>query len=108
MKSRKKRLAEDDQLELIDRQAWELAEREAASEAMRIKLQREREEQAVTIPPSDIVISRTEQRQHAERASRGEIANQLRTQNRSLALLFLLAAATCALIWWGLTLMQGL
>lgn len=107
MKSRKKRLKEDDQLELLSQKELELLERQAASEAARIKLQKEREERERTIPPCEEVRLREELRRHQELASRGEIANQLRTQQRSIALFFLLIAATCSLLWWGMRLMQG-
>ena len=44
---------------------------------------------------------------HENIVSRGEVKNILRDQNRSVALLVLLLAATGSLIWWGLKLMQG-
>jgi hypothetical protein len=60
-----------------------------------------------TMPPLDEIQERAARKRHEQTVSRGEVANVLRDQNRSLLLLVLLLAATAALIGWGLKLMQG-
>lgn len=103
----KKQFKEEQQLDLLQQQEFELAERQKASAEAQIRLEKERREQACTIPPCEEVRDRESRKRHEAMASRGEIANQLRTQNHSLFLLFLLITATATLIWWGLRLMQG-
>lgn len=71
------------------------------------EIERTRAESERTIPPLREITEREKWRQHEQLVSRGEIANVRRDQNQGLLLLFLLIAATCTLIWWGLRLMQG-
>lgn len=106
MKS-KKRFKEDQELDLLQQQQLELVARQKASSEARERIERERIEREITVPPFDEIQARKERKRHELYVTRGEISNELRTQNRSLMLLFLLAAATCALVWWGFSLMQG-
>ena len=71
------------------------------------EIERNRAENERTIPPLREIMERERWRQHEETVTRGEVANVRRDQNQGLLLLFLLTAATCTLIWWGLRLMQG-
>lgn len=71
------------------------------------KLAQEQKEQECTMPPLAEIEDRRRRKMHDDMVSRGEVANILRDQNRSLSLIFLLLAATGSLIWWGLKLMQG-
>lgn len=71
------------------------------------KLALELKERESTMPPLQEIEERKRRLAHEELVSRGEVANILRDQNRSLMLLILLLAATGSLIWWGLKLMQG-
>lgn len=71
------------------------------------EIERNRAENERTIPPLSEITERERWRNHEHLVSRGEVANVRRDQNQGLLLLFLLIAATSALIWWGLRLMQG-
>jgi hypothetical protein len=82
-----------------------LLERECA--LLPKKLAQEQKDRECTMPPLAEIEERRRRREHEELVSRGEVANILRDQNRSIGLLLLLLAATGALIWWGVMLMQG-
>ncbi|MEI8039082.1 MAG: hypothetical protein WCJ14_11895 [Verrucomicrobiota bacterium] len=84
-----------------------LRQQEKESSANRERLVKERSERERTMPPLDEVQDRARRILHEQSVSRGEVGNILRTQNRDLLLIFLLLAATCALVWWGLQLMRG-
>jgi hypothetical protein len=71
------------------------------------RIAKERIERESMMPPLDEIQVRMQRKHHEQIVSRGEVANVRRDQNRSLVMLFLLIAATCSLIWWGLRLMQG-
>jgi hypothetical protein len=71
------------------------------------KLALEQKERECTMPPLAEIEERRRRVAHEEIISRGEAKNILRDQNRSIALLILLVAATGSLIWWGIRLMQG-
>lgn len=71
------------------------------------KLALELKERECTMPPLAEIEERRLRRQHEEIVSRGQVANILRGQSRSLLLLLSLLAATGTLIWWGVKLMQG-
>jgi hypothetical protein len=109
MSAMSRRSPSKDDLELVEiREAEQqllLREKEFAENQKRIT--RERIERECTMPPLDEIESRARRKQHEEIVSRGAIANVRRDQNRSLMMLFLLVAATCSLVWWGLRLMQG-
>jgi hypothetical protein len=71
------------------------------------KLALEQKERECTMPPLAEIEERRRRVAHEEIVSRGEAKNILRDQNRSIALLILLIAATGSLVWWGIKLMQG-
>ncbi len=71
------------------------------------KLAQELRERECTMPPLAEIEERRLRREHEEIVSRGQVANILRDQSRSVLLLLLLLTATCSLIWWGVKLMQG-
>ncbi|MCB1133379.1 MAG: hypothetical protein KDN05_19820, partial [Verrucomicrobiae bacterium] len=73
----------------------------------RQRIAEERIERESTIPPLEEIREREARKKYEETVSRGEIANLVRTQNRSLLLLVLLVTAACTLVWWGLRVMQG-
>lgn len=85
----------------------QLRKRELEFAANRERLVQQRKEQERTMPPLAEVRERERRIQHEATVSRGEVINIRRAQNRSLLLIFLLIAATCALVWWGVQLMQG-
>ena len=105
--SRTSRTMEDLELAKIRATEQELLKRERQSTANRQRIAREQSERQSTMPPLEEIQVRTQRIQHELTVSRGEVANMLRTQNRSLLLLLLLVTATGTLIWWGLKLMQG-
>lgn len=82
-----------------------LREREIAENEKRIA--RERIERESTMPPLEEIEKRKKRKSHEQIVSRGEVTNVRRDQSRSLMMLFLLVAATCSLVWWGIKLMQG-
>jgi len=85
----------------------ELQNRMREFERSQREIERSRAENEATIPPLLEIMERERTRQHEHLVSRGEVANVRRDQNQGLLLLFLLLAATSALIWWGLQLMRG-
>jgi hypothetical protein len=98
---------EDLELNQLLESEGELARRQREIDEARRRIAEERAEQERTIPPLEEIQARIQRRKHEEIVSRGEIANIRRDQNRSLMMLALLIAATAALVWWGLRLMQG-
>lgn len=95
-------------LEEINRQTEELARKQREIAALPKKLERERRELETTLPPMPDIAERERVRRYEEEnASRREARNRQITQNRSIALFFLLCACTAALIAWGLHLMRG-
>ena len=105
--SRPKYFKEELELEQLRATEQELLRREKESAEIRKRLARERSEQERTMPPLEEVQARARRIQHEINVSRGEVVNLMRTQNRSVLLLLLLVSATCALVWWGVKLMQG-
>lgn len=72
------------------------------------RLAREQKERETTMPPLAEIEERRRRKEHDQMiTARGQAANILRDQNRSLWLLLLLLTATGTLIWWGIKLMQG-
>ena len=101
-------LSQDElELNLLRQREELLRQREKESSANRERLVRERSERERTMPPLADVRERERRIQHEQAVSRGEVINILRAQNRSIALLFLLIATACSLVWWGLQLMRG-
>lgn len=106
--SRANRSKEDAELDQIRETEQQLEARQKVFTESKKRIAEERIERERTMPPLEEIEIRTRQRIFEEQVvSRGQAVNLLRTQNRSLLLLFLLVAATCALVWWGFTLMQG-
>ncbi|BCX46243.1 hypothetical protein HAHE_01510 [Haloferula helveola] len=100
-KSRSRRDEAVDEIELARR---ELEEKIAALEQLPAQLEMEMIESETTMPPPDDIVDRQRQRDFEEKAARGQIRNERRTQGRSLLLMFLLLAATAAMISWIVTL----
>lgn len=105
--SRKILTKEDLELAQLRATEQQLLKREKEFTENRRRLSQERIEREGTLPPLEEVEARARRKQHELCVSRGEVVNILRVQNRSLMLLLLLIAATCTLVWWGVTLMQG-
>ncbi|MEM1083727.1 MAG: hypothetical protein AAGI48_06355 [Verrucomicrobiota bacterium] len=70
------------------------------------QLELEMQEQERTMPPPEDLEDRRRQRDFEEKAARGQIRNERRTQGRSLFLMFLLLGATAAMVAWVITLAQ--
>lgn len=98
---------DDQDLDALQRAEADLDARIAELSSLPERMQRQREELAATLPPPDDFEDRERQRLFEERASRGKIRNERKTQRRSLLLLVLLLIATGSLIAWGLSLMKG-
>ena len=98
-----------EQLELdqIHETELQLLQREKASNEYRKRIAEERKDRECMMPPLEEIQVRLDRKKHEMSVTRGEVANELRTQNRSLLMLVLLVTATCTLVWWGLKLMQG-
>ena len=71
------------------------------------KLAQELRDRECMMPPLPEVADRARRKEHELIVSRGQVANILRDQSRSVMLLVLLLTATGSLIWWGVKLMQG-
>lgn len=105
--ARGKKLKEDLELDLLRETEQQLLQKQKEFAEIPKKLAAEIRERETTMPPLAEIEDRKRRLAHEEMVSRGEVANILRDQNRSLMLLVLLLAATASLIWWGLKLMQG-
>lgn len=104
-KTRKSRAVDPD-LEPLDLAQRELDAKIAALEALPEQLELEIREQERTMPPPEDLEDRRRQRDFEEKAARGQIRNERRTQGRSLFLMLLLLAATAAMVAWVITLSQ--
>ena len=104
-KSRKPRDADPD-LEPLDQAQRDLDAKIAALKALPQQLELEMQEQDRTLPPPEDLEDRRRQRDFEEKAARGQIRNERRTQGRSLLLMLLLLAATAAMVAWVITLTQ--
>lgn len=102
--SRARKKAKDADLDLFDEKQREIDARIAELEALPEQLELEMREQETTMPPPEDIEERRRQREFEERAARGQIRNERRTQGKSLILTVLLAAACAALISWVITL----
>lgn len=103
----KKVLKEDLELNALREKEQQLLLQQKEFAEIPKKLALELKERETTMPPLQEIEERKRRLAHEEMVSRGEVANILRDQNRSLMLLILLLAATGSLIWWGIKLMQG-
>ena len=104
---RPRQFKEELELDEVLMKQQELQNRMREFERSQREIERTRAENEATIPPLMDIIEREQIRLHEKQVTRGEIANVRRDQNQGLLLLFLLLAATSALIWWGLQLMRG-
>ena len=101
-------LKEDLELNQLRQTEQELLLRQKQFAEIPKKLAQELRDRECTMPPLAEIEERRRMKEHQNQlVSRGEVANVLRDQNRSLLLLFLLLAATGSLIWWGIQLMRG-
>jgi len=107
MTGRSKPTPPDRDLDALQRAEADIEAQIAELESLPDRMKREREELDRTLPPPDDFEDRKRQHDFEERASRGKIRNERKTQRRSLLLLLLLLAATASLIVWGLSLMKG-
>jgi hypothetical protein len=105
--SRSRTLKEDQELTQIREAEQQLLLLEREYAQIPKKLAQELKERECTMPPLAEIEDRRRQRVHEDTVSRGEASNILRDQTRSLMLTAMLLAATGALIWWGVKLMQG-
>lgn len=96
----------DPELEPLDEAQRELDAKIAALKALPQQLELEMIEQESTMPPPEDLEDRKRVRDFEEKAARGQIRNERRTQGRSLLLMFLLLAATAAMVAWVITLTQ--
>lgn len=104
---RPRQFKEELELDEVLMKQQELQNRLREFERSQLEIERTRAENEATIPPLMEILEREQIRLHQQQVTRGEIANVRRDQNQGLLLLFLLLAATSALIWWGLQLMRG-
>lgn len=105
--SRSAPLKEDLELRQLRQQDQDLSRRQQECAAIPKKLAQELKDRECTMPPLAEIAERTRSKEHDLIVSRGEVANILRDQTRSVVLTFLLLTATGSLIWWGIKLMQG-
>lgn len=104
---RKKVLKEDLELDELIQSQLELSMKEKEFAEIPKRLAQELKDRETTMPPLLEIEERKQRILHEQIISRGQIINIQRDQTRSLTLIFLLLAATTALIWWGMRLMQG-
>lgn len=97
---------DDDGLDTLDEEQRKLDAKIEELKAIPKQLELEMIEQESTLPPPEDLEDRRRQREFAERAARGQVRNERRTQGRSLLLMFLLLAATAAMIAWVVALIQ--
>ena len=105
--SRNSPLKEDLELRQLQQQDLELLRRQQEYAALPKKLAQELKERESTMPPLAEIADRTRLKEHDLIVSRGEVANILRDQRRSLLLIVLLLTATGSLVWWGIKLMHA-
>jgi len=105
--ARKTRLQEELDLDALKQEEEQLRILECSLAELPKKLAREIKERATMMPPHPDIAERERMKRHEEAVTRSEVTNLARAQTRSLSLLFLLLAATGALIWWSIRLMQG-
>lgn len=105
--SRSTLFKEDLELSEIRETEQQLRQREKEFSEIPKRLALEIKERESTMPPLAEVMERAARKRHEQIVSRGEVSNILRDQSRSTMLLLMLIAATAALVWWGLKLMQG-
>ena len=100
-------LKEDLELRQLRQQDQELLRRQRECADIPKKLAQELKDRECTMPPLAEIADRTRLKEHDLIVSRGEVANILRDQTRSMLLIVLLLTATGSLVWWGIKLMHG-
>jgi len=100
------RRSRSSELELLAERQREIDARIAELEALPEQLELEMIEQERTMPPPEDLEERRRRLEFEERAARGQIRNERRTQGRSLLLMFLLLGACAALVSWVLQLAE--
>ena len=98
---------EDQELDAIREQERMLLQRHRQVAELPDRLEREQRERECTMPPLAEIQDRRRMKEHEDTLTRREVGNILRAQSRSAVLVVMLIAATGALIWWGLKLMQA-
>jgi hypothetical protein len=105
--NRAKLFKEELELDEVLEKQQQLQNRLREYERNQREIERTRAERECTIPPLEEIEARMRWRRHEQVVLRGEVANVRRDQTHGLLMLFLLIAATCALVWWGLQLMRA-
>ena len=100
-------LKEDEELNALREAERLLAERHREFAGLPGRLEQELRERECTMPPLAEIADRRRLKEHEDNLTRREVGNILRAQGRSAVMVIMLLAATCALVWWGLKLMQG-
>ena len=101
-------LQEELELQHCEQEAQRLARELEEARELPKRIARERQDRENTMPPLERVSEIIRLKRHEqEMATRAATRNLLKTQNRSLLLLFALTATAAALIAWGIRLMNG-
>jgi hypothetical protein len=101
-------LQEELELQHCEAEAQLLAKKLEQARELPQRLAREKLAHENTMPPLDRVGEITRRKHYEQQmATSAKTRNLLKTQTRSLLLLFLLILATAALIAWGFRLMNG-
>lgn len=96
--------ASDSELEKFDEAQRQISAKIAELEGLPEQLELEIREQERTMPPPEALLDREREREFAERAARGQIRNERRTQGQSLLLMLMLLIATAAMVSWMINL----
>ncbi|MBJ7256547.1 MAG: hypothetical protein JHD23_10530 [Akkermansiaceae bacterium] len=105
--SRRVTLKEDLELDELIQREQELVRLQNEYAKLPQKLAQEERDRQNTMPPLEEIEERKRRKNHENTISRGEAANIMRDQSRSVLLLIALLAAIGSLVWWGVKLMQG-
>lgn len=104
----KTQLIDQGELDLgqLDEEEKSLRERLALLEESRRRIMAERNEESMTLPPSELVQNADKRKAHDELVSRKQDRNIRREHRSGIMLLVLLITASITLIWWALKLMN--
>ena len=97
--------AVDPELQAISDEQARLEAAIAATIAEPVRLKKQLDEERITLPPTDDFIDRERQNAFEERATRGKVRNEHKSQRRSLMLLILFVTASACLVAWGIKLL---
>lgn len=98
---------EEFDLDLLQEEERQLRQRQNQLADSRKKLATERSDLAVTLPPSELIQSIEKRKSHEELVSKRQERDFRDKHWRGVLMILALAAATAALVWWGLSLMRG-